>query len=344
MIKYYDIHGLIRMRIVNATKTFNRLKYFECDILDDLDIDVIIGPFSVNKKEFTHTEDDYYVAPNRIYKEYIHKISDMEYYIENLDGDKTTILFDGEPFFSVELLIMLILEPLFVYKASKKGATILHASALSMDGIGCLFTGDTGIGKTSILLKLLDNPNAEYLADDQTIVFKNILAYPVPIGFRRHLVDSNDIEVSKKNGFILDMFKAINRLFNYYSNLTLRLFPEEIVYKQSKRRVVAGTRATLKKIFILKLSSEEPHVEKTNGYAAFPEILAANNSNEDKLKLFSNIFKKYARTDDTEFWFDYNEEVYNLICRDDIDFYIVYLNKKYDYAETLEEIKRLIRE
>ncbi len=50
MIKYYNLHNQIYMRVVNPTPIFVRLITFECGTLDNLDLDIIIAPFKVDKK------------------------------------------------------------------------------------------------------------------------------------------------------------------------------------------------------------------------------------------------------------------------------------------------------
>jgi len=340
MIKYYNIHDKIHMRVVNPTKIFDRLKMFECDYLEKLDIDVILGTLWPKLNEFSTENDGYYCTKTSLYKFYRHKISTWKIYIDNLTGTKTTILFDGDPFFSVELLLMLFLEPLFVYKMSKKNGLVLHSSAFSVKNNGFLFTGDTGIGKTSILLKMIRDLDAQYLADDQTFVHnKKILAYPVPIGFRAHLVEDNDVVVDNKKKTVLFLHKMINDLLNYYLNLTLRIFPEDVSFK-NRNTITVGDTAKLKSIFILKLTEDEPNVQQISGQEAFPLILEANNKNEDKLKIFTKFLSYYKP--DENLWTDFEANLHKLTDSEDVNFYLVNLNKKYDYSETLSILKEII--
>ena len=124
-----------------------------------------------------------------------------------------TIHFNGEPFFGPELFLQLILEPLLTYLLPQKGALSLHASSLSYNGKGVIFTGSTGVGKTSILLTLLKLPGTIYMSDDQTLVKDcTIYPYPLEIGLRKHHLSRIGIDTTSKHKFKM----------NYHSILKLR--------------------------------------------------------------------------------------------------------------------------
>lgn len=341
MIKYYNLHNKIHMRVVNPSKIFDRLQMFECEPLHTLDLDVIIGSFKVDKDKLEKTGSAYRNY-NTFYVEHRHKVSFWSILIEDLSESKTTILFDGDPFFSTELLLMLILEPLFVYKMSKKGGLVLHSSALSINDVGCLFTGDTGIGKTSILLKMLNGEDTKYYADDQTfIVDEKIYSYPVPIGFRKHLVDRNNVVVSAKNSLILSLHSLINHALGFYSNLTQRINVDEIQF-DSGIFVVPGDVTSLKKVFILKKTGGSPNIHRISGVDAYPLMLNANNKNEDKLELFYKFVSLYSDGMAETFWSCFEHNLHELTDSENIEFWLVELNRSYDYDEILDEIRQVV--
>ena len=332
MIKYYNVNS-VRIRVVFPTNVFNRLKMFECEPIGYslLDIDLVIGTI------FKGIPND-----SIFFTSHRHKLSFWRILIEGLTQDLTTIYFDGDPFFSSELLMMLILEPLIAYKLSQKGGLVIHASALSINGNGALFTGDTGIGKTSILLHLLQNESTQYYSDDQTFVIdNNIHAYPVPIGFRKHLVDTHSIAASQRDYAILVFYNIINRLLSYYPNLTLRIPSNKVVFT-SGFRVHAGSIAPLKHVFILEVTHDKPKIQQISGSQAYHKILHTNRSNEDKLKIFYDYFNRYDKSAADAAWDKFAHNLQVLTHRPKIAFYSVELNKKYDYSETLDEIKRII--
>jgi len=340
MIKYYNIHNQIKMRVVNPSNIFNRLSIFESETLKNIDLDIIIGPFNVDLSEFEKSGNAYRNY-NSFYIEYRHKLSFWRILIEGFSDCRTTILFDGDPYFSNELLLMLILEPLFVYKMSKKGGLVLHASSLSVNGSGCIFTGDTGIGKTSILLKLLNRANTEYYADDQTFIIDNkIHSYAVPIGFRKHLASRNNVVVSKSDNLMMNIHSLINHLLGFYPNLTQRIKPENITYSNG-RKVVSGSVIPLKKVFILTKTDNSPGIQQISGKEAYPMILKANNKNEDKLKVLYKFVNLFSTQMEKTFWTDFEHNLGKLVNNPDIEFYLVYLNKKYDYKHTIDEINRI---
>jgi hypothetical protein len=82
-----------------------------------------------------------------------------------------------------------VLEPLLYFRLPSKGCTLLHASALSLNGSGILIAGSGHVGKTTLALQLAKRGFA-YLGDDLSILRDDgqILSYPEPIRIeKQHL-------------------------------------------------------------------------------------------------------------------------------------------------------------
>lgn len=340
--KYYNIHNLIKMKVVNHRKVFDRLALFEVHPTDTT-VDIILGNFTPPHTKGYKKVGKYLVGDQSLYCKYRHKLSFWKIWIKNIDQEKTTIHFYGEPFFSYELLLMLIVEPLLAYKLSKKGTLVLHASSLSINGRGFLFTGDTGMGKTTILLKLLQNQNTKYFSDDQSLVKGTTLySYPLPIGFRKHLVDKCGIKLSTYDYFMLVLQELVNIVTMYYPNLSRRVETGDITFGSSGCGVSVGQTAPISSIFILTKSIGPVGIQKISPKQAYRKILVCNTGNEDKLAILHQYFSAYKqRYSSTDYWEDYRRELQKLVYRD-INFYQVSMREKYNFDNLLDRVRQIV--
>ena len=60
-----------------------------------------------------------------------------------------------------------------LYKRKNENANFLHASGVTYNGKGILFTGKVGAGKTTLLLDMVKNMNAELLTNDRIFIKSN---------------------------------------------------------------------------------------------------------------------------------------------------------------------------
>jgi len=68
------------------------------------------------------------------------------------------------------------------YRLPSLGFSVLHASAVSLNGSGVLFTGPADVGKTTMALQLVSQ-GYSFLGDDLVLLGRegNLLSYPVPL-------------------------------------------------------------------------------------------------------------------------------------------------------------------
>lgn len=346
MNTYYNIHNLLGLRVNAHNKIFDRLSYFEVTSLDEVDIDIIISNFKFPKSaEYERFNGGFWVGENSIYCDYRHKLSFWKIWIKGLDEEKTTIHFWGDPWFSTELLLMLIIEPLMTYKLSKHGILFLHAASLSMNGMGQIFTGSTGIGKTTIILKLMNNPDTKYFSDDQTCVKDSTLfSYPLPIGFRKHLADRCNVKLSGYDYGLLVIQKMVNTITGYYPNLTHRIEIEHLAYTDSSYTIKLGVQSPIDNVFILTKTTQPPKVIKLSSKKAYEKILENNEGNEDKLKIFHKYFSEYNKRYPTiDYWGSFKKTLMEFVQLPNIDFYEVLLNRKYSFEDTYNQILEIIK-
>jgi hypothetical protein len=78
---------------------------------------------------------------------------------------------------SLRIPVLRVVEDLLLYEAQRRGAIILHASAVVVDGSAVLFVGNKGAGKTTAMIRSLEHFDAALLAND------NVCMVPTNDGF-----------------------------------------------------------------------------------------------------------------------------------------------------------------
>ncbi len=89
---------------------------------------------------------------------------------------------------SLHVLYTNIVEPILRWSLVRKGYALVHAACIAVDGRAVLITARTDTGKTSTILRAVDNYHCSFLSDDMTIVSKNgqVLSYPKPLTISNH--------------------------------------------------------------------------------------------------------------------------------------------------------------
>jgi len=347
-LKFYNIHNIIK---VCSNKELERLNYFEVKNLQEEKLDIIVefGKFRSKIFDFYKLKENYrwvnkhWIGNHSLFCFNRHKFSFWEVWIEGLDQQKTTIHFDGDSFFSKKIFFVLIFEPFLTYKLLQKKTLLLHSSSLSFNGEGSIFSGGTGVGKTSILLNLLRNKKTKYFADDQSIIKNSTLySYPIPIGLRSHLVYNNKLKMSSKDTAIILLHNLVNLVTFYYGNLTHRVFAKNIGFCNSREFIETGDSVPLKNVFILTLG-EPPKVEQITPEQALTFLLHHNRQNEDKQQIISRYFEAYKKIyPEFNYWVHLKKRLQKFVHSPNINFYKVQLNKKYHVNENLKKILKIM--
>lgn len=338
MTYYYNIHNFIK---VQSNKPLDRLKYFETNEFKESDISLLFGNFEYinqtqNYKQI-FSDNSYFIGDHSLFCYDQHKISTWKIWIENLDKEQTTIHFSGDPLFSEKVFFVLIFEPFLTYKLSQKRILLLHSSALSYNDKGVVFSGETGVGKTAILLALLDRGKelqTAYFADDQSIINKkSLLSYPVPIGLRTKLVRDNNIKLSLKDKTTIYLHSLINFATLYYGNLTHRVWAKDMGF-------TTGHKTKLKYIFLLNLGGNNK-IQKLSPEIAISKLLHHNRGNEDKQKILFRYLTAYQKIyPDFSYWKDF-EQLVNQLSTSGVEFYEIMCGR-YQAKKNLNKIIKII--
>ena len=103
-------------------------------------------------------------------------------------GDCTEIQVSTLVKYSPHVLYTNVFEPLLRWTFVRKGYALVHAACVAPDGQGILITAKTDTGKTTTILRLLENSNYAFLSDDMSILGRDgqLLNYPKPLTISAH--------------------------------------------------------------------------------------------------------------------------------------------------------------
>jgi putative flippase GtrA len=94
--------------------------------------------------------------------------------------------------YSRHVLYTNVVEPILRWSFVRKGYALVHAACISFDGQAVLVTARTDTGKTSTILRAVDNYACSFLSDDMTIVSRDgrVLSYPKPLTISNHTLSA----------------------------------------------------------------------------------------------------------------------------------------------------------
>ena len=94
--------------------------------------------------------------------------------------------------FSLHVLYTNVIEPLLRWSFVRKGYALVHAACVAVDGRAVLVTAQTDTGKTSTILRTVDNYACSFLSDDMTIVSRDgrVMSYPKPLTISNHTLSA----------------------------------------------------------------------------------------------------------------------------------------------------------
>jgi hypothetical protein len=89
---------------------------------------------------------------------------------------------------SLHVLYTNVIEPVIRWAMVRKGYALVHAACIAVDGKAVLITARTDTGKTSTILRAVENFSCSFLSDDMTIVSRDgqVMSYPKPLTISNH--------------------------------------------------------------------------------------------------------------------------------------------------------------
>jgi hypothetical protein len=172
---YYDLHGLVRMRVDRSAGTANFLadifRGFKVPSIEDpnLDIEGKVDPL----ENVSSAEGMYEFNRTGVF------FGEMGVQVL-FEDDRITV--QGKR----ELLTTVL--PLVDWQMLRQGAAMIHAATFVHRGIGIAMPAWGGVGKTSAIAKLAKDPAVEFMGDDWAFVDDagTMLAFPKPMFIKPH--------------------------------------------------------------------------------------------------------------------------------------------------------------
>ncbi len=176
----YDIHGIVT---VESDGRLPELEHFRVGRLEDPPtIRVHIGnlppepPPSRSRDRF------------RRRLRYVERLGSRGFGAEIELGEQIDVLATRLLRHSPHVLYTNIVEPILRWTFVERGYALVHGACVVRDGDAFMVTARTDTGKTTTMLKLLDDQPFEFMADDLTLVCPDgrVLSYPKPLTISRH--------------------------------------------------------------------------------------------------------------------------------------------------------------
>lgn len=235
--KYYSIHNIIKFKIStdkkfkwNLKNIYGSFQNFEIDKADKVDFEVYLGKFKPSNNNCCILENKYYIKEGYFYcKKDMYKFTKWEFEMDNLDEENTIVNISSN-FFGYLWMAGFIIEFLIHYKMNQKGYPLIHASALSQNNKGYIFSARGGGGKTTISMNLL-NDGFKILGDNFVIINKGrILSYFSPLNiFTYNLAPIIKSNLTLKNKINLNIKKVIYKLTFGFIKIFTKINPKEIL-------------------------------------------------------------------------------------------------------------------
>ena len=331
---FFNIHNLIKIKVYGRKDHFNRLSHFMCEDSNDADIIVRIGDFKPNLDGYKQIKKKYFVGEHSIYCKDHHKLWFFKVWIKGLDQKKTFVYFTGNLPFSKSMLVYMIIEPLILYKLSKKGVLFLHGSSISINNKGFIFSSNSGVGKTSVALKMLNDSSAKYFSDDKSIIQDlNLLSYITPIGVRTHHLLNCKLNLSLFDILLLTLENAINIATFYFGSFSHPLDINKVSFQGNKKRLKLGNNAKMDGVFLMEIA-DKPFFGKINSSEAF--YLLEKNIKRDKLfTIMSKFIYAFKQVySDFDFWKYFDKALYKFSISN-TPFYKLQLDRQYNFINDL---------
>ena len=168
----YDIHGIVS---VESPVHLPELERFQTEHLTNPDIRVAIG-------KPKHEGDGDSVAYQEVFGWWGFAISITR-------KPPTEVFVSRLVAFSPHVLYTNVVEPVLRWALVAKGYALIHAACVEKDGFAFLITARTDTGKTTTMLKILQqNSELGFMSDDLTVVSPHgdVMTYPKPLTISRH--------------------------------------------------------------------------------------------------------------------------------------------------------------
>lgn len=340
--RYYNIHNIVKFKIVNRnhfkwqfSNIYEAYKNFETGKTDNFDFVVYLGKFIPSNQDCNIINNKYYVKEDYFYcKKDSYKFANWEFEISGFEDGATTVRISSN-FTGYLWKSMFIIEFLIQYKLNEKGYSIVHASCVSRDNQGFLFSARSGGGKTTIAMDLVEK-GFKMLGDNFVIVHRgDVLSYFSSLNiFTYNLAPIMKRNFGTKNKAILSLKWLFYKATKGYIKIFTKINPKEIFSE------LTVDETKLDAVFLL-LPRREVKIEKI-GKKELCDHLVMNQKLDTPLFLeyLSEYSYMFPKTKLSTYWKRYEENLRKNLP-DDISIYKVRVPQKYE-EKVFEKILEVI--
>jgi len=249
--KSYNIHGLVRFKIINRGNFLNRIfstvnleyKNFETERADNPDLTIHLGDFVPSNEECGILDNHYYVKEDYFYCRDSYKIAKWKFEMSGFESGDMKIRISTNSFASM-IISGFLIDPLINFKLNEKGYSLIHGSCVNKDDLAYLFTAQGGGGKTSTALYAVER-GFDFLGDNFTILNKGcVRSFLSPL----NIFSFNLVPVVKKNMGIK------SRTEFHLKNILYKIAGLRIVMKINVKEIFTDSlndESKLKSVFLL---------------------------------------------------------------------------------------------
>ena len=172
-----------------------------------------------------YVDEDHIPANCHTYNKRVGKVFPLVYAWCFRNGDESKInLYYKANYFKYFLPIYIpinlqtyLLEPLLFYIGLLKGYLLIHAGSVVKKTAGTIITAQSGCGKTSLILKFIQN-QYEFMGDDLVWISKNlrIIRYPRKIHLFSYVINnSKGLVLSRRLKLILKLKDILRQIIEF---------------------------------------------------------------------------------------------------------------------------------
>ena len=216
MEKFYDIHGLLKIRAENLDLD-RILSYFSVNTLSDPDLMIRIKRPNVNLNLYDRLG-RFYLKNKEIIEKRKFGMVQLKDLFEKTKLNATSRYVRLRPFLS-------LIESVLWFKLLAKNHVFIHSAGISTDGEGCLISAWQGTGKTMVALKLVKEKGFSFLSDDAVIINDYGQAYCFPKNVKLSLSHAKEFGLGNK----VKLKLLVGKLLNQVPVVRRRLHIEHIV-------------------------------------------------------------------------------------------------------------------
>ena len=340
--RYYNIHDIVKFKVVSSSlferqfsNIYESYKNFETEKIDNPDFNVYLGKFTPSNHDCHIIQDKYYIKENYFYcTKDSYKVIKWEFEMAGFEGDNTTVRIHSD-FIGYMFMAGIIIDFLIRFKMNEKGYPIVHASCVSKDNHGFLFSARSGGGKTTIALNLVEN-GFKFLGDDFSILHNNaVLSFLSPLNiFTYNLSPVIRRNFGVKNKVILGLKELLYKMTLGYIKIFTMINPCDVFPD------LIADKSKLDGIFLI-IPKEEFYIEKIGKDELIEHLIMNQKLNSlFFLKYISEYSYIFPESNLSTHWDRYKENL-KMNLPDNIPVYTVEVPQKYD-KKIFEKIWEMI--